>query len=148
MFSSALDFDGGVGLRARNIGFGELHGRNEALHLLAEVDDHSLLGVGDNFYFNNLVLSGAFLGLAVLLDELAHLLGAGGFFSGRSSFGVHRMFRRSRRIVGGSLRSGGCGALRTRVAVGLRNRGGISHVLGSVHGSFRLGMRFFVGFRV
>ena len=62
---------------------------NQALGLSAEVHHHALFRVGDHLHFNNFVLRGrCFLRLAVLVDQLAHLLRAGGLFGGSGGFGI------------------------------------------------------------
>src|SRR5580692_1342026 len=88
VFAGALHFDGGVGLGAGNVRLGEFRRGDQTFGLSAEVHDHAVLCVGDNLYFNNFVLRGSFVLLVVLLHQLAHLFGAGGFFGGSRGFGV------------------------------------------------------------
>src|SRR5262249_1530714 len=81
VFAGALHFDGGVGIGTRNFRVREFRSGDEAFGLLAEVYNDAVLGVCDNFYFQNFVLRvSGFLLFIVLRHELAHLFGAGGFF--------------------------------------------------------------------
>ena len=88
VFAGALDFDGGVGLGARNVRFGEFRGGDQAFGFSTEVDDDTVFRIGDNLYFDNFVLRGSFVLLVVLLHQLAHLFGAGSFFGGSRGFGI------------------------------------------------------------
>src|ERR1700682_3733908 len=72
-FAGALHFNGGVWLWTRDVRLGKFGRRYEAFGLLAQVHHNALFGVRDHLYFNNLVLRSRFLGLAVLLHQLAHL---------------------------------------------------------------------------
>src|SRR5215472_16834870 len=90
VLARALHFDGGVRIGPRDFRFREFGRGNQAFGLAAEVYDYALLGVGDHLDFNNLVLCRGFLRFAILVDELAHLLGARGFFGGSLGFGVGR----------------------------------------------------------
>src|SRR5258708_23173193 len=49
--------------------------------------------VRDYFYFDNFVVGWRLVLLVVLVEELAHFFGAGGFFGGSGSFGVGRGLR-------------------------------------------------------
>ena len=61
--------------------------------------------VRDYFYFDNFAVGGRFMLLVVLVEELAHFFGAGGFLSGSSGFGIGRGLRG----VGFGLRMDLCG---------------------------------------
>src|SRR5208282_4204734 len=71
VLSRALHFTRRVRLRARNLRLRELHRRNQALGLSADVHHHALFRVRHYLHFNNFVLRRGFLRLAVLLDQLA-----------------------------------------------------------------------------
>ena len=73
VLARALHFDGGVGLGAWNVRFGEFRGGNQPLGLSAQVNDYAVFRIGDNLYFNNFVLRGSFVLLVILLHQLAHL---------------------------------------------------------------------------
>src|SRR5579859_6162446 len=88
VLAGALHFDGGVGFGTGNIGFGEFRRGDQSFGFSAEVHDHAVFRVGDDFYFDNFVLRGSFVLLVVLLHQLAHLFGAGGFFGGGRGFGI------------------------------------------------------------
>ncbi len=88
VLAGALDFDGGVGLGARNVGLREFRRGDQAFGFSAEIHDNAVLRVGDYLYFDNFVLRGSFVLLVVLLHQLAHLFGAGCFFGGGCGFGI------------------------------------------------------------
>ena len=73
VLAGALDFDGGVGLGARNVRFGKFRRGDQTFSLSAKVHDHAVFRVGDYLYFDNFVLRGSFVLLVVLLHQLAHL---------------------------------------------------------------------------
>src|SRR5579859_815529 len=88
VLAGALNFNGGVGLGTGNIGFGEFRRGDQAFGFSAEVHDHAVFRIGDHPYFDNFVLRGSFVLLVVLLHQLAHLFGAGGFFGSSGGFGI------------------------------------------------------------
>ena len=88
VLAGALDFDGGVGLGARNVRLGEFRCGDQSFGLSAEVDYHAVFRIGDDLYFDNFVLRSSFVLLVVLLHQLAHLFGAGRFFGGSGGFGI------------------------------------------------------------
>src|SRR5262249_50797814 len=96
VLAGALDFDGGIGFGARNVGFGELDSRDQPLGLATDVDDDTVFGVCDDLYFDDFVICGALDRLTVLIDQLRHFLGAGGLFGGSSGFGIEVL----RRVAG------------------------------------------------
>ena len=68
--------------------FGEFRSGDQTFGFSAEVDDHAVFRISDNLYFDDLVLRGSFVLLVVLLQQLAHLFGAGRFFGGGCGFGI------------------------------------------------------------
>src|SRR5579883_1655122 len=118
VLARALHLDRAVRLGTRNIGFVKLGGGDEAFGLATEVNHNALLGIGDHFDFDNFVLRRGFVLLIILLDELAHFLGAGGFFLrggglGGSGFRLRaRLGVRSLGMLGGSGRGGSGIAIR------------------------------------
>ena len=134
VLAGALDFDRRVRLRAGNVGLGEFDGRDQPFGLATDVDDDAVLGVGDDFYFDDFVVCGALDRLAVLIDQFRHFLGTGSLFCGGSGFGIEVLlcgFAGMRRVIFvrfGSGRGWSCGLLGARIAVGLRNGRGCGFV--------------------